>query len=75
MAACYKNRATELPKINFRKLLPLTLAGLASAFIEGVECSLAPFVAAMDGDLQHDPADIPTLLETMNSTGCDIVSG
>src|SRR5271156_1812151 len=28
--------------------------GLSSAFIEGAQTSLAPYLAAMDGDLQHD---------------------
>src|SRR5882724_8816663 len=31
-------------------------------------------IAAMDGDLQHDPADIPVFLEKI-SEGYDIVSG
>jgi glycosyltransferase involved in cell wall biosynthesis len=29
----------------------------------------------MDGDLQHDPADIPLMLDTLESADCDIVSG
>ena len=29
----------------------------------------------MDGDLQHDPSDIPMMLETMEAQDCDIVSG
>ena len=32
-------------------------------------------IIAMDGDLQHDPADIPAMLRAFEETGCDIVSG
>jgi glycosyltransferase involved in cell wall biosynthesis len=32
-------------------------------------------VVAMDGDGQHDPADIEGFIEKMRSTGCDIVIG
>ncbi len=49
--------------------------GLASAFIEGVECSLAPFVAAMDGDLQHDEALLPRMLEVLKAGSVDVVVG
>jgi len=49
--------------------------GLASAFIEGVECSLAPYVAAMDGDLQHDEALLPRMLEVLRAGGADVVVG
>ena len=33
--------------------------GLSSAFIEGAQASLAPYVGAMDGDLQHDETVLP----------------
>jgi dolichol-phosphate mannosyltransferase len=49
--------------------------GLASAFIEGVECSLAPFVAAMDGDLQHDETLLPQMLQVLRAGQADIVIG
>jgi dolichol-phosphate mannosyltransferase len=48
--------------------------GLASAFIEGAMASQAPFVAAMDGDLQHDEALLPRMLATLKD-GADIVIG
>ena len=47
--------------------------GLASAFIEGVQCSLSPYVAAMDGDLQHEEALLPQMLTALRSGGVDIV--
>ncbi len=49
--------------------------GLASAFIEGVRCSLAPYVAALDGDLQHDERLLPTMLGVLRAGEADIVVG
>lgn len=49
--------------------------GLASAFVEGVECSLAPYVAAMDGDLQHDERLLPQMLDVLRSGEADVVVG
>jgi dolichol-phosphate mannosyltransferase len=49
--------------------------GLASAFIEGVQCSLSPYVAAMDGDLQHEETLLPRMLAVLRPGGVDIVVG
>ncbi len=49
--------------------------GLASAFIEGVRASIAPYVAAMDGDLQHDERILPAMLDQLRSRRADIVVG
>lgn len=49
--------------------------GLASAFVEGALCSLAPFIAAMDGDLQHDETLLPIMLSVLKSNEADIVIG
>ncbi len=49
--------------------------GLASAFIEGVRCSLAPYVAAMDGDLQHDERLLPGMLAVLRSGDADVAVG
>lgn len=49
--------------------------GLASAFVEGVECSMAPYVAALDGDLQHDETLLPRMLEVLKSEPVDAVVG
>jgi glycosyltransferase involved in cell wall biosynthesis len=45
-------------------------AGLAAGF----DHARGEYIIAMDGDLQHDPSDIPTFLEKI-SEGYDIVSG
>jgi dolichol-phosphate mannosyltransferase len=49
--------------------------GLASACIEGVQASTAPYVAIMDADLQHDEALLPRMLDTLRSGTSDIVVG
>jgi glycosyltransferase involved in cell wall biosynthesis len=48
--------------------------GQTSALAAGFDHSRGDYVIAMDGDLQHDPADIPIFLEKI-SEGYDIVSG
>ncbi len=49
--------------------------GLASAFIEGARCSLAPFIAALDGDLQHDERLLPQMLSVLQGGEADVVVG
>lgn len=47
--------------------------GLASAVGEGILSTSSPFVAVMDSDLQHDESMLPTMLEHLIQTGCDVV--
>src|ERR1700721_2858365 len=49
--------------------------GQTTALAAGFDYASGDVIISMDGDLQHDPADIPVLLETLDATGCDIVSG
>jgi dolichol-phosphate mannosyltransferase len=49
--------------------------GLASAFIEGAQASLAPCIAAMDGDLQHDEAVLPRMFAALRDDGVEIAIG
>jgi dolichol-phosphate mannosyltransferase len=49
--------------------------GLSSACVEGMLASSSPWIAVMDGDLQHDPAVLPTMLETLRTTDADLVVG
>ena len=48
--------------------------GQTSALAAGFDHAQGEFVIAMDGDLQHDPAEIPKFVEKLNE-GYDIVSG
>jgi dolichol-phosphate mannosyltransferase len=41
--------------------------GLASACIEGILASSAPYVAVMDADLQHDERLLPLMLKTLKA--------
>jgi dolichol-phosphate mannosyltransferase len=49
--------------------------GLASACIEGVQASAAPFIGIMDADLQHDEALLPQMLAVLKDEDIDLVVG
>lgn len=46
--------------------------GLASAVIEGALSSSAPYVAVMDGDLQHDERLLPRMLDLLRRQECEL---
>jgi dolichol-phosphate mannosyltransferase len=46
--------------------------GLASACIEGMLASSAPYLAVIDADLQHDETLVPKLLEALKREGADV---
>ncbi len=48
--------------------------GQTSALAAGFDHAQGEFIIAMDGDLQHDPAEIPKFVAKLNE-GYDIVSG
>ncbi len=47
--------------------------GLASACVEGMMASAAPYIAVMDADLQHDETALPELLRKINAENLDVV--
>ncbi len=47
--------------------------GLASACIEGMLATSAPYVAVMDADLQHDEAVLPEMYRRITADGLDLV--
>jgi glycosyltransferase involved in cell wall biosynthesis len=49
--------------------------GQTTALAAGFDFATGDVILSMDGDLQHDPSDIPALLRAMEQTGADIVSG
>lgn len=49
--------------------------GLSSAFVEGALCSSAPYIAIMDGDLQHDETLLTTMLARLKADDLDLVIG
>ncbi len=65
--------ARENPRL--RCLQRLGRRGLASACIEGMLATAAPYIAVMDGDLQHDEKLLPQMLERLRGGELDIVVG
>ncbi|GAM97878.1 dolichol-phosphate mannosyltransferase homolog [alpha proteobacterium U9-1i] len=49
--------------------------GLATAVVEGIQSSSAPYIAVMDSDLQHDEALLPTMLRRLRDGSADLVIG
>jgi dolichol-phosphate mannosyltransferase len=49
--------------------------GLSSACIEGMLASSSPYLAVMDGDLQHDERLLAQMLRALRSSDLDIVIG
>jgi dolichol-phosphate mannosyltransferase len=49
--------------------------GLAGACIDGILSSSAPYVAVMDGDLQHDEAILLRMLRRLEDGDADVVIG
>jgi dolichol-phosphate mannosyltransferase len=49
--------------------------GLSSACIEGMLASTAPYIAVMDGDLQHDEQLLPHMFDTLEAEPLDVVVG
>ncbi len=58
-----------------RRLLRIGRRGLSSACIEGILSSSAPYVAVMDGDLQHDEGVLTTMLARVRDDGADLAYG
>ena len=49
--------------------------GLSSACIEGMLSSAAPYLAVIDGDLQHDETLLPDMLRVLKETDTEVVVG
>ena len=49
--------------------------GLAGAVIEGAMASAAPFVAVIDGDMQHDETLLPAMFAALCADRADLVIG
>lgn len=59
------------PKI--RVLQRVGRRGLASACVEGMMATSAPYIAVMDADLQHDETILPQMLEKLKAEKLDLV--
>src|SRR6185369_2322784 len=66
-------RAEARRQGNVRCVQRLGRRGLSSACIEGVLSSAAPYIAVMDGDLQHDETLLPQMLAKIKIECLDVV--
>ena len=65
-------RALALADRRIRVIQRFGRRGLASAVIEGICATAAPFAAVMDADHQHDPALLPAMLGAVREGRCDV---
>ena len=72
-SAVVRDLAARDPRV--RGIQRIDRRGLSSACIEGALSSAAPFIAVMDGDLQHDETLLPTMLERLRGGDFDIAVG
>jgi dolichol-phosphate mannosyltransferase len=70
-AATAREMAQADPRV--RVLERIGRRGLASAVVEGMLASSAPYVAVMDSDLQHDESILPAMLEKLRYSSLDMV--
>lgn len=49
--------------------------GQSTAMTAGIDFSTGRYVALLDGDLQNDPTDIPSMLELLKKEDWDVVAG
>ncbi len=68
-------RALGLTDPRVRVIQRIGRRGLASACLEGMLASCAPYLAVMDGDLQHDETILPRMLAAAQVPGTDVVIG
>jgi dolichol-phosphate mannosyltransferase len=61
--------------VRVRSLQRIGRRGLSTACIEGVLASASPYVAVMDGDLQHDERLLPRMLDVLRHEPVDLVIG
>jgi len=72
-AAHVRDLMVEFP--NVRCIHRIGRRGLSSACVEGMQASAAPFLAVVDGDLQHDLTILPLMLHTLKRDQLEIVVG
>ncbi|NEX19543.1 glycosyltransferase family 2 protein [Thiorhodococcus mannitoliphagus] len=70
-------RARELSRrdARIRVIQRVGRRGLSSACIEGMLATSAPYLAVMDGDLQHDETLLPRMLAAIKDEDLEIVVG
>ena len=69
------DRSAEAAAAAGARVVPQTGRGLTAAVIEAAERAEAPVAVVLDGDGQHDPAQIAGLLGPLLAGGADVVCG
>jgi dolichol-phosphate mannosyltransferase len=72
-AALVRSISARLPHV--RVVHRIGRKGLSSAVIEGILATSAPYLAVIDGDLQHDAGLLPDMLAKARTGEADIVVG
>jgi dolichol-phosphate mannosyltransferase len=70
-AAAAREMAQQNPRV--RVIQRIGRRGLASAAVEGMLASSSPYLAVMDGDLQHDESVLPAMLAKLRHSSLDVV--
>jgi len=66
-----RNIALNQPRVHV--IRRIGRRGLASACLEGMMATAAPYIAVIDGDLQHDETILPAMLREARDRQCDVV--
>ena len=76
---CSTDATVHIARLAGARVLPLPHhLGLGGAVQAGYKLAFEldfDYVIRVDGDGQHDPCDIPTILETLKREGCEMVIG
>lgn len=72
-AAVIADVAADNPQV--RLIQRFGRRGLSTAVIEGAMATLAPVIAVIDGDLQHDETMLPVMLRAITEEGYDLAAG
>src|SRR5260370_20709134 len=72
-AAAIRQISVNRPHV--RVIQRIGRGGLASACIEGMLATSAPYLAVTDADLQHDVALLPNMLALLKAENLDLVVG
>jgi dolichol-phosphate mannosyltransferase len=68
-------RSIDLCRARVRCVQRIGRRGLSTACTEGMLASSAPYLAVMDGDLQHDPKILLEMLQLLRSGTAELVVG
>jgi dolichol-phosphate mannosyltransferase len=73
IASLHARNITNKRKIHVEIIRREGKFGLSSAIVEGVQSATGDLLVVMDGDFSHPPQVIPSIIETLQDSNCDIV--